>query len=45
LSLMDSELRDTAYEILVSACPSTGTRPLTYILQSEKATVGTMGGG
>jgi hypothetical protein len=36
-NLSDSELRETAYEILVSACRSTGTRPLTYIPQSEKA--------
>lgn len=35
-NLSDSELRDTAYEILVGACRSSGTRPLTYIPQSEK---------
>ncbi|KAG6723593.1 hypothetical protein I3842_03G215500 [Carya illinoinensis] len=35
-NLSDSELRETAYEILVAACRSTGTRPLTYIPQSEK---------
>ncbi|GAV87548.1 DUF810 domain-containing protein [Cephalotus follicularis] len=36
-SLTDSELRETAYEILVGACRSTGNRPLTYISQSERA--------
>lgn len=36
-NISDSELRETAYEILVAACRSTGTRPLTYIPQSEKA--------
>lgn len=35
-NLSDSELRETAYEILVGACRSSGTRPLTYIPQSEK---------
>ena len=35
-NLSDSELRESAYEILVGACRSTGTRPLTYIPQSEK---------
>lgn len=37
LNLSESELRETAYEILVAACRSTGTRPLTYISQSDKA--------
>ncbi|POO00847.1 hypothetical protein TorRG33x02_034780 [Trema orientale] len=36
LDLSDSELRETAYEILVGACRSTGGKPLTYIPQSEK---------
>lgn len=36
-NLSDSDLRETAYEILVAACRSTGTRALTYIPQSEKA--------
>ncbi|XP_010548694.1 PREDICTED: uncharacterized protein LOC104820044 [Tarenaya hassleriana] len=36
-NLSDSELRETAYEILVAACRSTGSRPLTYISQSEKS--------
>lgn len=35
--LTDSELRESAYEILIAACRSTGSRPLTYISQSEKA--------
>ncbi|KAI9119090.1 hypothetical protein K1719_009765 [Acacia pycnantha] len=35
-NLSDSELRETAYEILVSACRSTGGKPLTFISQSEK---------
>ncbi|ESQ50368.1 hypothetical protein EUTSA_v10001900mg [Eutrema salsugineum] len=36
-NLSDSELRETAYEILVAACRSTGSRPLTYIPQSPKS--------
>lgn len=33
-----SELRETAYEILIGACrSSTGSKPLTYIPQSERA--------
>ncbi|KAF8388929.1 hypothetical protein HHK36_025611 [Tetracentron sinense] len=32
----DSELRETAYEIFVGACRTTGGKPLTYIPQSEK---------
>uniref|UniRef100_A0A1J3JYC9 DUF810 domain-containing protein n=1 Tax=Noccaea caerulescens TaxID=107243 RepID=A0A1J3JYC9_NOCCA len=36
INLSDSELRETAYEILVAACRSTGSRPLTYIPQSPK---------
>lgn len=35
-TLSDSELRETAYEIFVGACRTAGTRPLTYIPQSEK---------
>ncbi|EXB59790.1 hypothetical protein L484_010901 [Morus notabilis] len=35
-SLSDSDLRETAYEILVAACRSSGGKPLTYIPQSEK---------
>ncbi|CAA7013943.1 unnamed protein product [Microthlaspi erraticum] len=37
INLSDSELRETAYEILVAACRSTGSRPLTYIPQSPKS--------
>ncbi|KAG7636764.1 Munc13 homology 1 [Arabidopsis thaliana x Arabidopsis arenosa] len=36
-NLSNSELRETAYEILVAACRSTGSRPLTYIPQSPKS--------
>ncbi|KAF4398500.1 hypothetical protein G4B88_013589 [Cannabis sativa] len=36
LDISDSDLRETAYEILVGACRSTGGKPLTYISQSEK---------
>ncbi|KAF7819774.1 protein unc-13-like protein isoform X1 [Senna tora] len=32
----ESELRETAYEILVAACRSSGGKPLTFISQSEK---------
>ncbi|EOY30686.1 Uncharacterized protein TCM_037808 isoform 3 [Theobroma cacao] len=35
-NLSDSELRETAYEILVGACRSSGGKPLTYISQSER---------
>ncbi|XP_065848994.1 protein unc-13 homolog [Euphorbia lathyris] len=35
-NLSDSELRESAYEILIAACRSSGSRPLTYIPQSEK---------
>ncbi|KAB2024261.1 hypothetical protein ES319_D06G075700v1 [Gossypium barbadense] len=35
-NLSDSALRETAYEILVGACRSTGGKPLTYISQSER---------
>ncbi|KFK40373.1 hypothetical protein AALP_AA3G365200 [Arabis alpina] len=38
-NLSDSELRETAYEILVAACRSTGTRPLTYITGNRINTV------
>ncbi|KAH7651345.1 Protein unc-13-like protein [Dioscorea alata] len=34
--LSDPELRETAYEIFVSACRSTSSKPLTYIPQSER---------
>lgn len=37
INLSDSELRESAYEILVAACRSTGSRPLTYIPQSPKS--------
>lgn len=36
LNFSDSELRETAYEILVGACRTSGGKPLTYIPQSEK---------
>ncbi|XP_014513162.1 uncharacterized protein LOC106771672 isoform X1 [Vigna radiata var. radiata] len=32
----ESELRETAYEILVAACRSSGPKPLTFISQSER---------
>ncbi|XP_010924650.1 protein unc-13 homolog [Elaeis guineensis] len=35
-AVSDPELRDTAYEIFVGACRSTGSKPLTYIPQSER---------
>lgn len=35
-NLSDLALRETAYEILVGACRSTGGKPLTYISQSER---------
>lgn len=35
-NLSDSELRETAYEILVGACRSSGVKPLTFISHSEK---------
>ncbi|KAF8400872.1 hypothetical protein HHK36_014175 [Tetracentron sinense] len=34
--LSDSELRETAYEIFVGACRTSGGKPLTYIPQSER---------
>uniref|UniRef100_A0A6M2EKY5 MHD1 domain-containing protein n=1 Tax=Populus davidiana TaxID=266767 RepID=A0A6M2EKY5_9ROSI len=34
--LSDSDLRHTAYEILIGACRTSGTRPLTYIPQSDR---------
>ncbi|GAB2292350.1 hypothetical protein Dimus_026596 [Dionaea muscipula] len=34
--ISDSELRETAYELFVGACRSSGSKPLTYIPQSEK---------
>lgn len=41
LSLSDPDLRDTAYEIFVSACrTSAGSRPLTYTPQSDRSTSG-----
>ncbi|KAF5726012.1 hypothetical protein HS088_TW23G00749 [Tripterygium wilfordii] len=36
-NLSDSELRETAYEILIGSCRTSGSRPLTYISQSERA--------
>lgn len=35
-NLPESELRETAYEILVAACRSSGPKPLTFISQSER---------
>ncbi|XP_022754985.1 uncharacterized protein LOC111303174 [Durio zibethinus] len=35
-NLSESELRETAYEILVGACRSSGGKPLTFISQSER---------
>ncbi|KAK6944928.1 hypothetical protein RJ641_026030 [Dillenia turbinata] len=35
-NLSDSELRETAYEIFVASYRSSGSKPLTYISQSEK---------
>ncbi|KAI4350812.1 hypothetical protein L6164_005226 [Bauhinia variegata] len=35
-NLSQSDLRETAYEILVAACRSSGSKPLTFISQSEK---------
>ncbi|GFS41247.1 elongation factor Ts [Actinidia rufa] len=35
LDLSDSELRETAYEILVGSCRSSGGKPLTYVSQSQ----------
>ncbi|XP_039023868.1 protein unc-13 homolog [Hibiscus syriacus] len=35
-NLSETELRETAYEILVGACRTTGGKPLTYISQSER---------
>ncbi|KAJ4951979.1 hypothetical protein NE237_028811 [Protea cynaroides] len=35
-NLSDLELRETAYEIFVGACRSSGGKPLAYIPQSEK---------
>ncbi|XP_077217884.1 elongation factor Ts (DUF810) [Tasmannia lanceolata] len=37
--LSDSELRETAYEIFVGACRSSGGKPLTYIPQSDREKV------
>ncbi|KAL5697608.1 hypothetical protein ACHQM5_028733 [Ranunculus cassubicifolius] len=36
-NLTDTELRETAYEIFVGACRSSGGKPLTYIPQSENS--------
>ncbi|KAF5748552.1 hypothetical protein HS088_TW04G00508 [Tripterygium wilfordii] len=36
-NLSDSELRETAYEILIGSCRSSVSRSLTYISQSERA--------
>jgi len=35
-NLPSSELRETAYEILLAACRSAGPKPLTFISQSER---------
>jgi len=35
-NLPSSELRETAYEILLAACRSSGPKPLTFISQSER---------
>ena len=35
-NLSESELRETAYEILVGACRSAGPKPLTFISQSNR---------
>ncbi|XP_015571803.2 protein unc-13 homolog [Ricinus communis] len=35
-NLSNSELQESAYEILIAACRSSGSRPLTYIPQSER---------
>ncbi|KAK6941475.1 hypothetical protein RJ641_026852 [Dillenia turbinata] len=35
-NLSDSDLRETAYEIFVASCRSYGSKPLTYISQTEK---------
>ena len=41
--ISESELRETAYEILIGACrSSTGSKPLTYISQSDKNKSGTV---
>lgn len=36
VDLTDSEVRETAYEILVAACRSTGAKPLAYVAHSER---------
>ncbi|GAB2219724.1 hypothetical protein Droror1_Dr00007361 [Drosera rotundifolia] len=36
LPISESDLRETAYELLVGVCRSSGSKPLTYIPQSEK---------
>ncbi|XP_030541722.2 protein unc-13 homolog [Rhodamnia argentea] len=36
-TLSDPELRETSYEVLVAACRSSGSRPLTYVSQSERS--------
>uniref|UniRef100_A0A5B7AAZ0 MHD1 domain-containing protein n=1 Tax=Davidia involucrata TaxID=16924 RepID=A0A5B7AAZ0_DAVIN len=38
LDLSDSELRETAYEVFIGACRSSGGKSLTFISQSEKTT-------
>ncbi|KAK1267132.1 hypothetical protein QJS04_geneDACA002685 [Acorus gramineus] len=35
--ISDAELRETAYEIFVGACRTSGGKPLTYVPQSERA--------
>ncbi|XP_072977774.1 protein unc-13 homolog [Typha angustifolia] len=39
-SLSDPDLRETAYEIFVASCRSTGGKPLTYIPQSSSSSSG-----
>ncbi|CAN1148079.1 Protein unc-13 homolog [Linum perenne] len=45
LKLSTSELRESAYEILIAAYRSSGTRPLTYIPQSERTAAADRGQG
>ncbi|KAK9101097.1 hypothetical protein Scep_024527 [Stephania cephalantha] len=37
--LSESDLRETAYEIFVSACRSSGGKPLTYVAQAERSSL------
>ncbi|KAL6006113.1 hypothetical protein ACLOJK_040159 [Asimina triloba] len=36
-SLSDAELRETAYEIFVGSCRASGSKPLTFVSQSERS--------